>query len=255
MTNSGRRSGPGISSTTRRDRNGNEYGATITALALHRNQDFSPKPKGPVTDADYSTCQTVNALTLGSGITAGSNTAPPSVAAAAAVNTPFVMTFSFQDIAQAANFEALFDQFRFDKVEVKFVPHSNSVNLLTSASPNNGAPTLFVVADFDDEVSVTTVPAIGEYDNVQAAVYGEGIFVTLKPAMSPALYTPASGGSFTGTEVERAGWIALPAGGGQGTTAPHFGIKGLVSGLATSSTETCIWNVYMKYYLSFRNTR
>jgi len=242
----------GVASTMKRDAYGKEYGATITSLALHRNQDFSPKPKGPVGDADFSTCQMVSTFAKGTGITNGTNVQPAIITALNSGVAAFVLTPVFEDLPQAAAFQALFDQYRIDKVEYKFVPQSNAVGVQAQASPNNNVPSLFVVADFDDQSVINNIPAIQEYDNCQVVPYGEGMFIELKPSNSFAMYD-ITGAAITGTSVQRAGWQDLPATGNVAT--PHYGIKGLVSELSASETNTYVWDVYAKYYLSFRNTR
>lgn len=245
---SGRR-GPKIprGRVTKRDSFGNTYGGTITSLKLHKNQDFSPKPTAPLRDADYSTAQMINSVAIGAGFTNGNTTNLPYIQAQPGANEYFSFGFSFQDLPQAATMAALFDQYRFDRVEVKLVPQSNNVALSAATSPNNSNPSILAVLDFDDSLAPTTLLGVQEYDNVQISEYGEGLMATITPSMTPAVY---ASGAFTGYAVEKAGWLDVAS-----TTIAHYGLKGVVTELTALSTQTCVWNLYIKYFVSFRNTR
>lgn len=255
--NSRSRSGrsAGMSQTSRRDQFGRQYGGQIFSLALHRAQDFSPKPRGPVGDADYSTCQMINSLGIENGFIQGNSISLPACQATPTNNVSLVYAASLQDLPQVGSFQALFDQYRIDKIEMKFVPQSTEVNLMASASPNDTNPTLLAVLDFDDTSVLSNPAAAEEYDNCQAVQFGEGLFVRIWPTVATAVGT-VSGGSVsnTGAGVARAGWLDLPAP-GTGVVTPHFGFKGVITALQTSSTSMAVWTVMIKMFLSFRNTR
>jgi len=229
------------------DEFGEEYGGSITALRINSNQDFSIRPRGPLPQANYSTCQMVNDVTISTGLTTGGATTIPFVQASNAAITGVSMAFSLQDVAQVTSFTGLFDQYRFDKVELKFVPQSTSINLSQTASPNNSNPTIMAVLDFDDATAPTTISQIQQYDNVQAAIYGEGLHLQVRPSITPAVY---ASGAFSGYQVRRATWIDCA-----NTAVAHYGVKAIITELSALSTQTVVWDVYVKYYLSFRNTR
>jgi len=233
--------------TSRRDMFGREYGGVIASLDLHRAQDFPPKPKKGLADADYSTCQAINSFAISTGIGAGTGDTPPYIVAAPSVNSYFSMAFSLQDLSQAATLTALFDQYRIDKVVVKFVPQAQALNVMNVASPNNSVPALYAVLDFDDATALTSLAAATQYDNVQIVPYGEGLDITVWPSNTPALY---ASGAFSGYEVQKAQWVDCA-----NTAVGHYGIKGLVTSLLALSTSNVVWDIYSKYYVSFRNTR
>jgi len=238
------------------DKYGKTYGGVIAQFSSHQDCPFTQPPKGPVTlpgdngtGAQYSTAQEVATFNTNAGtaFVNGSATALPFVQALAGANSYFALGFQFNDLDQEASFAGLFDQYRFDKVELRLVPRDNSPNTMNTASPNATIPQIMVAMDFDDSAAPSSMAYIRQYDNVQSASYGDGVIgVTLKPSYTPAVY---SGGAFTGYSVESAGWIDAAS-----NTVPHYGIKGVITALTGGSTQTCYWNIHAKYFLSFRNT-
>jgi len=233
--------------TWRRDVNGRTYGGSIVSLTLNKNQEFSRKPARPLGEADYSTCQMVNSIAIETGLTAGSATQLPTIQATVNATTPFAMAFSLQDLNQVASLTALFDQYRFDKVELKLIPQSTSINVMNTASPNDTPPKILAVLDFDDSIAPASLAAVQEYDNVQIVTYGEGLMITLLPSYTPAVF---AAGAFSGYAVQRAGWLDCA-----NQAVAHYGIKGIVTALQALSTSGVYWDVAAKYYVSFRNTR
>lgn len=230
----------------RRGKDGRSYGGTITALDLHKPQSFTRRPEKGLKDANYSTCQAVGSFAISTNILGGGGI-PPYIEANAGADNPFALAFSLQDVGQVATLTALFDQYRFDKVEIRLVPASSSVETFNVASPNNSVPSIYAVLDFDDSTALASLAAAQQYDNVQITRYGEGLSITVLPSNTPALY--ASGG-FSGYEVQRADWVDCA-----NTAVGHYGVKGIITELTALSTSTAVWYIYAKYYLSFRNTR
>jgi len=248
--NSRRRRGgsaPPGSSTYRRDSFGRTYGGTIRKLDINNTQEFSKKPRLPLAEADYSTCQMVDAFAISTGIGAGTTNDAPFLNTSVTTPTAWSIAPSLQDLGQVASLTSLFDQYRIDKVEVKIIPQSTSVNVFNTASPNDTVPSLYAVLDFDDSTALASLAAALEYDNVQVVPYGQGLFLTIQPSFTPAIY---ASGAFSGYAVEKAGWVDCA-----NTAVAHYGMKGIVCGLQTLQTSVVYWNVYAKYFVSFRNTR
>jgi len=239
--------GQGNRMVKRMDNYGRTYGGSINALNLHKNQDFSPTPHYPKTEAMLSTAQYVNNFSVASGIGAGSTTTLSYLTATPGTSTQFAIAFTAGDLPQFTSFAALFDQYRIDRVEIKFSPQSNAVNVLASSSPNATVPNLFCLLDFDDSVAPTSLGAVQQYDNCQVCKYGEGLHIVLEPSYTPAVY---SAGAFTGYGVDKAGWLDVASSG-----IPHYGVKGSITALPGLSTSNVVWDIYCKYYISFRNVR
>lgn len=169
------------------------------------------------------------------------------MAAAAGANTYFSFGFSLQDLAQQSTLTQLFDQYRLDKVHVKFVPQSTSINVSNIASPNNSVSSLYAVLDFDDATAPTSLAAVTEYDNVQMVTAGQGLDIEITPSYTPGVFAQSA---FTGYAVQKAGWVDC-----NNPAVAHYGLKGVVTGLQALSTLAVNWDIFIKYYVSFRNTR
>jgi len=182
------------------------------------------------------------------GFTSGTATLSPYIGAAANANTYAAMAFQLADLDQVATLTGLFDQYRIDKVEVKFVPKDNVFAQAGTVAPNSLAPSLMIGLDFDDNNLPTSIAYMAQYDNVQEVCYGGGgLFVTIYPSVTLAAY---AGGAFSGYAVGRAGWIDC-----SNTGVQHYGMKGVATALSAASTLVCDWYMYLKYFVSFRNTR
>jgi len=245
-----RRPLPGITRVNKTDKYGGNYGGSIAAMStVESSMDFSPHPKGPLKEANYSTAQLVGTFAGGAGsaFSNGSAGASPFVSALANANGYFVIPFEMTDVDQSASFAGVFDQYRIDKIEVKITPEMNALNDVNVASPNATNPMIYVALDFDDANTPTSLAYIRQYDNVQSAVYADGgFFITILPSFTPALW---SGGAFTAYAVERAGWIDA-----SNLSVPHFGLKGCITALTAGSTQQVNWYLTAKYFMSFRNT-
>lgn len=236
------------------DNHGRSYGGAIALFSSHMDCPFSPPPRGPVqrpgdngSGATFSTSQEVGSLAgaTGSAYVNGSATAPPFVQALAGANGYFAISFEFGDLDQQASLAGVFDQYRFDKVELRFVPRDNAINTMNVAAPNATIPTISVVLDFDDAIAPTSLAYVRQYDNVQGTTYGDGVLaVTVRPTVTPAVW---ASGAFSGYAVQAAPWIDAAS-----TSVTHFGVKGAITSLTGGSTQTCFWQVLVKYFVSFR---
>jgi len=239
-------------SRVRRPSLSGDYGGSLAVHPTTGYTLFSRSPNGPVrrpTDRGnmYSTCQEVVTFASSVGIVDGTATALPFIAAATS-NLYFSLGFELQDLDQVASFQGLFDQYRIDKVEVNFVPRDNSINTMNVATPNATIPQLMIAMDFDDLAAPTSMAYIRQYDNVQSVSYGDGAMkAIIEPSYTPSVYT---GGAFSGYIVQRSDWLDAGS-----ANVPHYGLKGVITSLTGSSTQTCFWNIHCKYFLSFRNIR
>jgi hypothetical protein len=229
------------------DKYGNEFGGSIRTVGAYNFPNFANVPFAPVGDAKISTCQEVNNFTNSNNIVAGTASGAPTIAAQGTVNTYFTIAFALYDLAQYTSWTALFDQYRIDKVQVKFIPQGTVVDLHTTVTLNAENPSIYLVLDFDDATLLSSFAGVQEYDNVETTEGGGGFFVTIFPSVTPSVY---SAGAFSGYAVERAGWIDCA-----NASVPHYGLKGMIEALYPSSTGNFSWTIQAKYYFSFRNVR
>lgn len=210
--------------------------------------NFDPSPKGPIIrkcdekgmTAAVSCSSDIVTFALGNGITTqqGQSVINP-------VTTNILwgsIGFELADFDHFSNFDVLFDQYRIEKVQVRFVP------LTTSLAPNltpNISPTLWLAIDQDDNNVLTggTFDAIRGYDDVARVNAPAGAIVTLNPFVTPAVY---SGGTFSGysTVPGFSTWIDVA------NPVAYYGIKFGVSQDASSSGFG--WQVDARYWISWR---
>jgi len=161
-----------------------------------------------------------------------------------------VLAFSIADLPQFASYSALFDQYRFDRIRLRFLFRGTAgVTNQNSSSPNTLLPLMYVVIDFDDANTLADKNAAREYDNCQIVRSGESLELDFVPSFAPATY---AGGAFTGYGVvpSPSMWLDIASSG-----ILQYGVKAIIDPLTTASTENIIWDVEAQYVVSFMNIR
>lgn len=197
----------------------------------------------------YCYRQTVSSLaTIGgapAGWVAGTTTNDPYVLGASAGvpgTAAFVsgaMAFQLADLNQVTTFTALYDQYRFDKVVVEFMPVFSE----NGQSGGLSAGDLYVVADYDDANALADLNAFRQRADVKMVPSWKGVTKNIKPRVALAAY----GGAFTAFANQAHQWLDCAS-----TGIQHYGIK---YAIANQGNNTAIprWTVKISYYLSFRN--
>jgi hypothetical protein len=145
-----------------------------------------------------------------------------------------------------AEFTALYDQYRIDRVEVGFT-FSNNVS--TVSNPTTTLPILGVAIDYDDVVD-TNYSSLQQYDSFQSfqlgSCGGKRVF-RLSPTFTSSVYT----NSGTGHARQR-GFLdcAYP-------TVQHYGLKASLDPLyySVGGTTVGILSIETKYFLTMAHTR
>jgi hypothetical protein len=146
--------------------------------------------------------------------------------------------FALSDLPGYSQFTGLFDQYRFNKVKVMFVPQENSAYSFTSST---GLPGEFITArDYDNVTALGTVNALLEYDNVSIKSMLAATTVELSPRVAIAAYS----GAFTSFANQDSQWIDSSSSGVQ-----HFGLRTMCTG---STNLVYTLHAYAEYDLSFR---
>lgn len=199
----------------------------------------------PLPGAEVTIRQVVNGLSMAvhNGLIGGSNHLFP-------VNTGgYSMMFasSLADLPQASSWAAVFDQYRFEEVEIHFLPLMISPGVTNTATNLCDASTF--VIDYDDSTALGSENAALEYDNAQTVMIYDEAVIRYKPAVAPAYFTS---GAFSGYGVAPSDkeWLDSAS-----ASILHYGAKGWVGSLAPTSTLVAGWVVYAQYTVSFRNVR
>ena len=151
------------------------------------------------------------------------------------------LQFTLNDLPSVAEFTALFDQYKIEKVVVHMIPFSTG-SLMTQ----NVSFPLITVIDFDDAATPTTEDFLLQYANNSITHANQEVHRTLIPRVAAAVYD--AGGLFNGYANQQT-WIdaASPA-------VVHYGFKAGI-GPAFGTVGVAGWNIYADYHLAFRATR
>jgi hypothetical protein len=157
--------------------------------------------------------------------------------------TPYLVAYaySFQNLDQFAVFAGVFDQYRFDEIEVAFRP-MYTANPLGSAAITI-VPSLYVVVDYDDFSTPSNIAYLREYSNCSISQY-ETVVRRFTPHIALAAYT----GSFNGYQNAVAPWCDAAA-----YTIQHYGVKVGIDPGIVGQTALQSWTVTTRFRVSFRN--
>jgi len=159
------------------------------------------------------------------------------------------MAFILNDLPNASQLAATFDQYRFEAIHVKFRSRNRSFSVSSVPAADNQPPLLAVVIDRDDQNALSSLSAIAAYDNIVEGTYADDVDVVLEPSVTPAVY---SSGLFIGYGVEKVKelWLDVAS-----ATIPHYGVKWALTPCNVSNTYVWAWDVQIWYKVSFRNVR
>jgi hypothetical protein len=141
-----------------------------------------------------------------------------------------------QDLPGYTEFTNLFDQYKIDWVELRFIPVINTSN---SALPCDSL--IYSTVDFDDNTA-TNAGSIKEYELCEVHSPTQEWKVSLAPRVAIAAYA----GAFT-SYANQASWIDVAS-----TSVQHFGVK---VGCQNANGSAQTWKVVGKYHVSFRSAR
>ncbi len=227
-------------------------GLSLPHYALKVWRDLPPPipraPKGPHPGAVFSTRQLANTFGTYSGL---SNVGATAVAQLV-VNSPTAVyvsiAFRLDDLGQYSTFASLFDQYRIDKVHLRFYARNNALSTFNTASPNGAVPLGYITPDRDDATAPASIDAVRQYDLAQAFTGSTSFDIEMEVRPTAALYASGAFSGYNTLDLEP--WIDIA-----NTDVPHYGVKAAVSGLTTSTTSSWVWDIEAHYFVSFRNPR
>lgn len=159
-------------------------------------------------------------------------------------NSYYALGFLFNQLDQYATFQALFDEYRFDRVELTFFPayRANNVGL----APTTLIPLIYVVADYDDGVTPTTISQLREYESCVVRDDSRPFTISIVPRLNISLASGASLGQSPTANV----WIDMAS-----TNTPLYGVKLAIQGAPSGTTSLQEWQLSIRYHISCRNVR
>lgn len=206
-------------------------------------------PKGPHPGCALSVRQMVTTFNDETGLTnVGGSNGSAQLIQNSATAVLGAIAFRLDDLAQDSTFASLFDQYRIDKVLLRFMARNIAVSVFNTASPNGGVPLLYITQDRDDSSAPASLNAVKEYDQcvVMNGMTSCDVMIEARPTLSAF-----AGGAFSGyTTADVEPWIDVA-----NVDVPHYGVKFAIDPLTVSTTSSWVWDVEAFYYVSFRNVR
>jgi len=149
--------------------------------------------------------------------------------------------YTLDQIPDYTQFTSVFDQYRFNSVDVRVLPITTAIPPAAAVSTS----VIWVAVDYDDSATPASVSSVQNYSNVSFATPGRSITFSLRPKFLTTIQT--NGGTSVNAGMG-AGWINCSQ-----PSIPHFGVKVAVTQCA--STNVNVWYMVFRYHVSFRSSR
>jgi hypothetical protein len=159
--------------------------------------------------------------------------------------SPTAGAFNIQlaaDVANAAAYETLFDQYRIIECDAVFRPKQNVT--FDGVATAYSQP-LYIVTDFDDSTALTSVAQATQYDScIQLEAYQ-----SCRRSFVPMCNAPTfTGGTFSAATPLPAPWIDLAY-----PSVQHYGLKWFSPSQGASFVP--VWELEFTYVVQFRCSR
>lgn len=154
-----------------------------------------------------------------------------------ATPTYFTQAFQFADLDQYSAFASVFDQYKFNSIEVWIEPQNTNTNY------NNSGRYVSVI-DYDDSAALSSVLQAQDYANALVSSGQSSQYRRFVPHVAIAEYAGTS--PFTGFGNMVADWIDSSS-----ATVKHFGLKIAFEPTSTATT----YDLTFRYHISLRSIR
>jgi hypothetical protein len=118
-------------------------------------------------------------------------------ATSAVLPTFYARSFAYTDVIQYTSYQALFDQYKIDEIEIW---------MQAGQAGNNNAntyPTWYSAIDYDSDSAASALSTLQQYTNVITTPLTQGHYFRFKPHVAEALYS----GAFTSYGNIKSPWI------------------------------------------------
>jgi hypothetical protein len=151
------------------------------------------------------------------------------------------LTFKLSDLPELSSFTNIYEQYKFVKVEVSFIPLVNLVNTTTGTPASHP---LLVVIDYNNNGNPPNINALLDYTNLKITPCNKAVKITLQPHSLALMYDGSAGQAGGSIPAQ---WITTTQ-----TSIVHYGIR---YGIKSTGSGTIIpqnWAVYLKYTVLFK---
>lgn len=167
------------------------------------------------------------------------------VTSTATGDTLQVLKFNFDDIPGYSDLAAVFDQYKLDKVDLRFVPNGTNAALVGGGASQIRS-VLYTVFDPNDAVAPGTLNELIQYQNCTMTPYCDELKRTVYPRLSvnssdeEGTITLSPAGTWCSTSQKDVDW---------------YGLKIGASANGNSAGTTQVWVVHAVLYFSFKNIK
>jgi hypothetical protein len=142
-------------------------------------------------------------------------------------------------------FTSLFDQYRFNSIEVWVKPQGGFIGQQSEAA--GSSTTLYTMLDYDSSTAPTSVSAANGYATVIESPVGESQRRCFRPRIAYAAYGSSV---FTSFANQQAGWIDCAS-----TAVAHYGMLACCTAApAGTAGNLPSWDLQVRANISFRST-
>ena len=156
-----------------------------------------------------------------------------------------ILKFNLDDIPGYADLATVFDQYKIDKVDLRFVPNGNT-NALIPGGPQQARARLYTAFDANDATVPSTLNEVLQYQNCSQTPYLE----EYKRTVYPRLAVNSSDEEGTVTLGPANSWCQTAQ-----KDVDWYGLKIGVSASGNLANTTQTWLVLAKFYFSFKNIK
>jgi len=165
--------------------------------------------------------------------------------------TPLTPGFAFYYnvglLPQWGTFAALYDEYKFAAVKIKFIP------AITVSTPDAPAPLFAYCLDFDDAIVPTSMDTMRQHQDLKYKLMVKPFSVYFKPRFQRLVGTTDSPAGFAETSTQSArGWLDCAE--TAGPLVRHYGLKLFIEYITPLKSEQRI-RMEITYYIMFRGVR
>jgi hypothetical protein len=152
------------------------------------------------------------------------------------------LSFKLNLLDNYTEFTALFDMYKIDYIEVKFIPQFNMQTITTNSTIT---PNLYTVLDYDDATAPASISELRQFSTFREDRFDYVVTRAIQPRMAVAAYS----GAFTSYANTRS-WVDCNSPG-----IEWYGVKYGASAGASGQTNLQTWSYVVSYYISFKHVR
>jgi len=156
----------------------------------------------------------------------------------------YATVFLLSALPNFAEFTALFDQYRIEKVSMKFVLDiaDGALNSTTKY------PRIAIAPDFNNQNAPSSEDILLQYPQCQIYQFSatnRELSVDIKPMVAATVFRTGITSAYT---MQTPGWLDVAT-----SDVPHYGLRYYISNHNTTAFGSTRIRTYLKYHMAFRN--